>query len=270
MHQRAKTSRSWWGRVGRITTYRDEAIVLRSLDYGEADRILTLFTKDHGKVGAIAKGARRQPSRLGPALQVYHHLDVQLATGRNLDVVTQAVAVAGPRMPADIEWTARAAVICELADTFSEERHPEPDVFALTRDGLAELAQEPEPRRATARFLIEVLLRLGYGPRLRECAGCERPLPETPAAFSPEAGGFLCSDCARPGMPLVPVRAIKVLRVLEAGDVDLYRRLKLSDELLSSLEDVLEAQLEFHLDRQLRSLRFLRQMRRAQTAPGST
>jgi DNA repair protein RecO (recombination protein O) len=238
------------------------------VDYGEADRILTLLTKDHGKVGAIAKGARRQPSRLGPALQVYHHRDAQLATGHNLDVVTQAVAIAGPRMPADIEWTARAAVICELADTVSEERHPEPDLFELTRDGLRELAEEAAPRRATARFLMQALLQLGYGPRLHECAGCDRPLPERPSAFSPEVGGFLCSDCARPGMPPVPVRAIKVLRVLEAGDVELYRRLKLSDELLTSIEDVLEAQLEYHLDRQLRSLRFLRQLRSAQPAPG--
>ena len=221
-------------------------------------------------MGAIAKGARRQPSRLGPALQVFHHLDMQLATGRNLDVVTQAVPLPGPRMPADIEWTARAAVVCELADTFSEERHPEPDIFELTRDSLRDLAQDPEPRRATALFLISALLRLGYGPRLQECVGCERALPEAPAAFSPEAGGFLCADCTRPGMPLVGVRAIKVLRVLEAGDIDLYRRLKLSDELLSSLEDVLEAQLEFHLDRQLRSLRFLRQMRRAQPSPQRT
>lgn len=253
-----------------IRTYRDEAIVLRTLDYGEADRILTLLTGEHGKVGAIAKGARRQPSRLGPALQVFHHLDVQLATGHNLDVVTQAVPLPGPRIRADIEWTARAAVICELADSISEERHPERDVFQLTLDSLHDLAEESEPRRATAHFLMNALLRLGYGPRLRECAGCGRPLPEWAAAFSPEAGGFLCADCARPGMALVPVQTIKVLRVLEAGDIDLYRRLKLSDELLSSLEDVLEAQLEFHLDRRLRSLRFLRQMRRAQPAPDRT
>lgn len=214
-------------------------------------------------MGAIAKGARRQQSRLGPALQIYHRLDLQLATGHNLDVITQAVSLPGPRMPADIEWTARAGVVCELADRVAEERHPVPDVFEMTRDGLWEVALESAPRRATARFLMEALLRLGYGPRLRECAGCDRPLSEEPAAFSPEAGGFLGSECARPGMPLVPVQAIKVLRVLEAGDIELYRRLKLSDELLSRLEDVLEAQLEHHLDRQLRSLRFLRQTRRA-------
>lgn len=173
-------------------------------------------------------------------------------------------------MPADIEWTARASVVCELADRVSDDRHPEPDLFDLTREGLAELAAEPEPGRFTTRFLMQALLRLGYGPRLRECAGCERPLPSEGAAFAPEVGGFLCQDCARPGMAPVPVQAIKVLRVLEAGDIDLYRRLKLSDELLSSLEDVLEAQLEFHLDRRLRSLRFLRQMRRAQPAPDRT
>lgn len=188
---------------------------------------------------------------------------MQLAQGHNLDVITQAMPLPGPRLRPDIEWTARAGVVCELADRVAEERHPVPDVFELTRDGLEDVALEEVPRRATTRFLMDALLRLGYGPRLYECAGCDRPLPEGPAAFSPEAGGFLGAECAPPGLRQVPVQAIKVLRVLEAGDVELYRRLKLSDDLLSALEDVLEAQLEHHLDRQLRSLRFLRQSRRA-------
>ena len=244
-----------------ISTYRDEAIVLRRLDYGEADRILTLLTKEHGKVGAIAKGVRRPQSRLDPVLQTFGHLDLQLAVGHNLDVVTQAVRLPGPRLPGDLEWTSRASLIAEVADRVAEERHPVPDVFELTREGLTEVATATMPRRATARFLMDALERFGYAPRLHECASCDRPLPEAPAAFAPEAGGFLCPSCAVPQLPTVSVAAVKVLRVLAAGDLDLYRRLRLDDELLSALEDVLEAQLEHHLDRQLRSLRFLRRAR---------
>lgn len=212
-------------------------------------------------MGVIAKGVRRPASRLAPVLELFMHVDVQLARGRNLDVVTQAVRLPGPRFPADVERTARAALVAELADRVAEERHPAPDVFAMTAEGLHELALEPDPRRATSRFLFGALEELGYGPRLQECASCDRPLPAAPAPFAPEAGGFLCPDCGRPGMHPVPVGAIKVLRVLEAGDIPLYRRLKLEDELLAEVELVLEAQLEHHLDRQLRSLRFLRQMR---------
>lgn len=213
-------------------------------------------------MGAIAKGVRKPQSRLGPALQVFAHLDVQLAVGHNLDVVTQAIRLPGPRLRGDLEWTSRASLVAEVADRVAEDRHPVPDVFEMTRDGLDEVALESVPRRMTARFLMDALRRFGYAPRLRNCAVCERPLAEAPAPFAAEAGGFLCPNCAPPGMRLVPVSAIKVLRVLEGGDVELYRRLKLDGDLLGELEDVLEAQLEHHLDRQLRSLRFLRQARR--------
>lgn len=241
--------------------YRDAAVVLRKLDYGEADRIYTLLTREHGKVGAIAKGVRRSTSRLASALELFSLVDVQLAKGRNLDVITQAVRLPGPRIDADVERTAHAGLIAELADRVSEERHPEEGLFELTVRALQELAVEPEPRRASAYFMVVALNLLGYAPQLHACASCERPLPEAPAAFSPAAGGFLCVDCAEPGMHPVPVPALKVLRVMATGGIELYRRLRLDGSLLGEVERVLEAQLEYHLDRQLKSLRFLRQMR---------
>jgi DNA repair protein RecO (recombination protein O) len=234
---------------------------LRKVDYGEADRIYTLLTRDHGKVGAIAKGVRRPTSRLASALELFSLIDVELAKGRNLDVVVQAVRLPAPRIDADVERTAHAALIAELADRVSEERHPEEGLFELTVAALRELATEAQPRRASAYYVSVALGLLGYGPQLQSCASCERPLPEAPAAFSPAAGGFLCVDCAEPGMHPVPVPALKVLRLMATGGIELYRRLKLDPALMDDVERVLEAQLEYHLDRQLKSLRFLRQMR---------
>ena len=244
-----------------MSTYRDAAVVLRKLDYGEADRIYTLLTREHGKVGAIARGVRRVASRLAPALELFSVVDVQLARGRSLDVVTQVVRLPGPRIDADVERTAHAGLIAELADRVSEERHPVEGLFELTVLALQELAREEEPRRASAYFIFVALDLLGYAPQLRVCASCGRPLPEAAAAFSPAAGGFLCVDCGEPGMRLVSVQALKVLRAMATDGIELYRRLRLDADLMGEVEHVLETQLEHHLDRRLKSLRFLRQMR---------
>jgi DNA repair protein RecO (recombination protein O) len=233
--------------------------VLRKLDYGEADRIFTLLTRTHGKVGAIAKGVRKPESKLGPSLELYGHVDVLLAKGRGaLDVVAQVQRVPGYRIEGDVERIAYAALIAELAERVCEDRHPVDGVYELAVMSLDELSRESDPRRASAYFLMSALDLLGYAPQLMACASCARPLPAKPAAFSAEAGGFLCDRCALPAMPLVPLAAIKVLRLMASGDLDTYRRLKLDDALISAIEGVLSTQLEHHLDRRLKSLAFLR------------
>jgi DNA repair protein RecO (recombination protein O) len=245
-----------------LATYRDRAVVLRKLDYGEADRIFTLLTREHGKVGAIAKGVRRTSSKLGPSLELYGHVDVLLAKGRGeLDVVAQVSRIPGYRIEGDVERMAHAALIAELSERVCEDRHPVDGVYELAVSSLMELSRESDPRRASAWFLMTALDLLGYAPQLMSCASCERPLAAKPAAFSAEAGGFLCDRCALPAMDLVPLAAIKVLRLMASGDLDTYRRLKLDSALMASIEGVLQAQLEHHLDRRLKSVQFLNTMR---------
>ena len=252
-----------------MTTYRDQAVVLRKLDYGEADRIYTLLTREHGKVGAIAKGVRKTSSKLAHALGLYAHVDLLLAHGRNLDVVAQAALLPGARIAAEVERTAHAALIAELAERVTEDRHPVDGIYELTVLALEELARETQPRRASAYFLSQALELLGYAPQLSDCASCARPLEPVPSPFNPAAGGFVCMDCAESaggmspggGMMLITVAALKVLRLIAAGDIALYRRLRLEPAVLLEVETVLEAQLEHHLDRRLKSLEFLRSMR---------
>ncbi len=109
--------------------------------------------------------------------------------------------------------------------------------------------------------MMSALDLLGYAPQLSWCASCEQPLAAKPAAFSADAGGFLCERCMLPAMSLVPLAAIKVLRLMASGDLETYRRLKLDDALMSTLERVLTVQLEHHLDRRLKSVQFLNSMR---------
>ncbi len=245
-----------------LATYRDRAVVLRKLDYGEADRIFTLLTREHGKVGAIAKGVRKPESKLGPSLELYGHVDVLLARGRGeLDVVAQVARVPGYRIEGDVERMAHAALIAELAERVCEDRHPIDGVYELAVASLDELARESDPRRASAWFLLTALDLLGYAPQLMSCVSCDKVLAAKPAAFSAEAGGFLCDRCAMPSMDLVPVATIKVLRLMASGDVATYRRLKIEPSLMGSIEAVLQSQLEHHLDRRLKSLAFLHTMR---------
>ena len=239
-----------------------EAVVLRSIRFGEADRILHLYTPHRGRVGAIAKGVRRPESKLGPSLELYGHVDVLLAKGRGeLDVVAQVQRVPGYRIEGDVVRMAHAALIAELAERVCEDRHPVEGVYELAVTAMDELARETDPRRASAWFLMSALDLLGYAPQLMACVSCERPLAAKPAAFSAEAGGFLCDRCALPSMDLVPLATIKVLRLMASGDLETYRRVKLDGALMASIEGVLQSQLEHHLDRRLKSLAFLHEMR---------
>jgi len=205
---------------------------------------------------------RRPESKLGPSLELYGHVDLLLARGRGeLDVVAQVERVPGYRIEGDVERMAHAALIAELAERVCEDRHPVDGVYDLAVMAMEELARESDPRRASAWFLLSALDLLGYAPQLMSCASCEKPLAAKPAAFSAEAGGFLCDQCALPAMDEVPLATIKVLRLMASGDLATYRRLKLDDNLMASLEGVLHTQLEYHLDRRLKSLAFLNTMR---------
>jgi len=240
-------------------------VVLRRLEYGEADRILTLLTREYGKLGAIAKGARRGKARAGGSLDLFSHSQMMLAKGRNLDVVAQVQRLGDSRhIAGDLTRTAYASLVSEVVDKVLEERHPVDEIFDLVVTTLDRLNTPKRSARADAAwFLMRILELLGYQPQLSTCAGCGRGLPEADSWFSPQVGGILCADCGSPaqsGSP-VSVNGVKVLRLMAAGDEALYDRLRLSVALLIEVEQALEDQLEYHLDRHLKSLEFIRTIR---------
>ena len=159
-------------------------------------------------------------------------------------------------------------MVVEVADKVLEERHPQPELFALVAGALGRLADgATEPRMELADFLMRVLVELGYAPQLEECARCGRALTGAAGAglgFSPIAGGVVCGTCnaTYSVAPAISARAVKILRVLASGDRDLFFRLRLDPADLKALEKALESQLEHHLDRQLKSIDFARQTRK--------
>ncbi len=247
-----------------MPTYQADAIVLRRLDYGEADRILTLLTREYGKVSVIAKGARRSKARAGTALDLFGRSRMMLAKGRNLDVVAQVERRGDARhIAGDLERTAYACLVAEVVDKVLEERHPVDDVFELVVSTLERFNLVHRSCRADAAwFLMRILELLGYQPQLDTCAGCNGRLPEGDGWFSPLLGGMLCEACGRhQSGSLVSHTGLKVLRLMAADQPELYDCLRLTQELLDEVEGALEAQLEYHLDRRLKSLDFIRQIR---------
>src|SRR2546423_4851093 len=180
-----------------MPTYRADAIVLRRLDYGEADRILTILSREHGKFSAIAKGARRGKARNGSALDLFSHSKMMLAKGRNLDVVAQVERTGDVRnISGDLKRTAYASLVAEVVDKVLEDRHPVDDIFELVVSTLGRLnAPERSSRADAAWFLMRLLDLLGYQPQLSQCPSCSQALPEAAGWFSPLLGGILCARC---------------------------------------------------------------------------
>lgn len=181
-----------------------EAIVLRSIRYGEADRILHLYTPNHGRIGAIARGARRARSRFGARLEPFLHIRIVLHQGRgDLHTVTSADTVAAHAPLRDRAATLDAAArACDAVARLFETSEPHPEVFRLLANELALLSADAihaRPAHGLA-FRLKLLLAAGIMPQLATCAGCGEA--DRLRGFSAAAGGVVCDSCESSAFPL--------------------------------------------------------------------
>ena len=183
---------------------RTEAVVLRSIRYGEADRVLHLYTVDRGRVGAIAKGVRRARSRFGGRLEPFFRIEAMLHEGRgDLQTVTGAETVAAhPRLREHAGALDAAARACDALGRLFATDESHPAVYALLCNELALLDAHPERagRANQLAFRVKLLLAAGLTPQLAHCASCgER---EHLSGFSGAAGGVVCPACEASSFPM--------------------------------------------------------------------
>jgi DNA repair protein RecO (recombination protein O) len=261
--------------------YKAEAIVLRSMVYGEADRILTLFTRETGKVGAIAKGVRKPSSRLRGAVQLFSHTHLVLYAGRTLDTVTQGEAEETfGFIEDDLDWLAAASSFTELVDRLTMDKQPLPKLFQLLLTALRAL-EGSDPELLTRVFEAKLLSVLGYRPQLEGCVmgdhGGWQP-PPTPGAniprgvpdwqtgapesgrvwFSIERGGVLCPDCARlcPGAMALAPDTVAALAYFLRAPLDRAARARVEQRSRSELASFLQSFIAYHGDVRPRSWQF--------------
>lgn len=192
-----------------MATYPLRALVLRKTRLGETDCILTLLAEDGRQVRAVAKGARKPGSRFGGRAEPYNTLDLLVASGRSLEVVSEARTVSSrPHLSSDLGRSAAAAVVSDVLDKVSLEGQTEPRSFGLACATLDALATAPEDRITdlVIAFLLKAMALHGYRPELRGCCVCGQ-LIDGEGTFSLESGGVACVSCVSEGASGVRLRS---------------------------------------------------------------
>ena len=237
-----------------MALYRDQAIVVRTQKLGEADRIITLFSREHGRVRAVAKGVRRTKSKFGARLEPASFVDIQLYTGKTFDVVTQVESIEnfGDSISSDYQKWTIASSILEAAERFSaNEGEPALQQFLLLLGALKALAHEShDPSLILDAYLLRSLSVAGYAPSMTVCSRCDKPGPHK--YFSLVGGGSVCAECkpsasATPNTETLTLMSDLLTGNWENADTSEVRHRREASGLIA-------AYLQWHLERGLRSL----------------
>ena len=248
--------------MARPRVYKTEAIVLRQMPLGEADRILTLFTLDEGKVRAVAKGVRRTRSRVGGHLELLNRVSVSISHVRNLDIVSEAQVVQAYRgLREDLERLSRALYIAELVDRFSVERSSSHTLYQLLSDTLGWLETTQQPDLLCRFFEMQLLDLSGFRPELFYCVECRSELEQSDHYFANARGGVTCPSCrTKTVIAMVPlsVGAMKVLRfLLRNGDFHKIEGVRVSVTVAKETERLLRTYIRYLAERELKSAEFM-------------
>jgi DNA repair protein RecO (recombination protein O) len=230
--------------------YRDEGIVLRTHKLGEVDRILTVLTKNHGQIRAVAKGVRKTSSRFGARLEPFMVADLQLYEGRNLDTVSQAEQLAnyGSSIVADYAKYTAATAVLEAAERLTRESSSSQH-YLLVIGAIRTLANfEERADQVLDSYLLRALSISGWVPTLDACHSCGGDA----TLFSTHSGAVSCSGCQLPGAVSIGVSGLGHMRSLMAGDWAGVSQV--SPDTRSQVSGVIAAYLQWQLERGLKSL----------------
>jgi DNA repair protein RecO (recombination protein O) len=241
-----------------VDRFTDEAIVLSTLDYGEADRIVTLFTLGRGRLTAFAAGARKSKRRFPGAFEAGNHLNAQLVArhGDTYRLDGATIVKSFYQLRDDLSRIARALYGLELCRELTRDHQAHPELFNLVLGFLGRLDRNEAGPSSLLAFELEALAMAGYRPRFSPCALCGNPIGERPR-FDPDAGGVACDNCAHRVPQSVPVAAVVVtaLAGLQEGN-----RTPLSADVRARGRELLNVFIQYHLGRRLKSVDFMTQV----------
>ena len=246
-------------------SFRASAVVLRHSDWGEADRLLTLYTREQGMIRALAKGARKVTSRKAGHLQPFTHVTVQLAKGRDLLIVTQAETVnAFLPLHDDLMKTGHAAYAIELLLRFSyEDEGANPAIFRLLVETLERLEKEEDAWLPIRYYEMRFLDAVGFRPQLFECVNCGREIRPEDQFFSFLAGGVVCPRCGEgvPNLGRISLETLKYLRHFQRSSYKDASRARPGLETQKEAEQLMQGYFTYLLERDLNTPGFLKKVR---------
>jgi DNA repair protein RecO (recombination protein O) len=243
---------------------RAEAVVLRHADWGEADRILTLYTREYGKLRVVAKGARKMRSRKAGHLEPFTRITVQLARARDLPIVTQVETLeAYLPLREELLLMGYASYVMELLDRFTyDEEGGNLVIFRLLTETLARLAGEIAPWLALRYYEMRLLDSLGYRPQLFTCSNCAREIQPEDQYFSASAGGVICPRCGAglPGLWGISMGSLKYLRHFQRSSFNDAARANPTNAEQKEIETLMQAYFTYLLERSLNTPGFLKKV----------
>ncbi len=261
----------------RERSFRVESVVLRHSDWGEADRLLWLFTREMGKVRAIAKGVRKLRSRKAGHLEPFTRVNLLLARGRDMLIVTQAETLdAYLHLSDDLLRVTYASYVVELLDRFTYEEGENSAIFRLLVDTLSRLAVGTWDDLAVRYFEVRLLDLVGFRPQLFNCLECGDEIVAQDQYFSAERGGVLCPRCGRRVLEskAVTTDVLRYLRHFQRSRWDQVANAPFSSALNREIEDLMHYYLTYLLERGLNTPAFLRRIRvntsRSRASAGGT
>lgn len=250
-----------------MPVYKTEAIVIRRANLGEADRLVTLFARDRGKIAVVAKGARKPKSRFAGRLELFTHLHALLAVGRSLDVVSQ-VEVVEPfaQVRTDLGRLGYASFVAEVTERATADREPAPDLFAALRAALT-MVGEGDAEVAAMWYAARTLVLIGYAPVVERCVVCSRKLSES-ATFSCALGGALCERDRSRDLQGIPASAgaLRAIAFLLAATPQVLPRLIVGRQQRVEVAGLLHRYLEYRLETKLRSPLVIQQLLKARVS----
>lgn len=250
---------------------RVEGIVLHHSDFGEADRLLTIFTRELGKIRAIAKGVRKPRSRKAGHIEPFSRAVLQLARGRDLFILTQAEAIQShASLKEDLVLLGYASYVIELLTSFTFEGEENQDLFRLVKNALNRLDSGEDPNLVTHYYEIRLLDLVGYRPKLFACAQCEAVIKAEDQYFSAAQGGVLCPKCGRsmPGSRLISVDALRFLRHFQRSSYKEASRANIKPVIYAEIDQIIHFYVTHILEKKLNSPSFLSRMIRERRSPG--
>lgn len=247
-------------------TLRTEAVVLRHSDWGEADRLLGIYSREAGKLRAVAKGARKLKSRKAGHLEPFTRVKLLLARGRDFWIVTQAETVdAYLPVREDLLRTAYAAYVIELLDRFTYEEGENRALYQLMVDTLQRVSTLPNPFLSVRYYEIRLLDLLGFRPELNHCVRCETEIKPENQYLDAGLGGILCPRCGEnvPTARPISLSTLKYLRHFQRSTFSEASRAELPPAVRSEMESLLNYYLTYWLERRLNSPSFLYEVRKS-------
>jgi DNA repair protein RecO (recombination protein O) len=247
----------------RQRVFRLEAVILRHIDWGEADRLLWVFSLELGKMRLLAKGARKPRSRKAGHLEPFTRSNLLASRTREIPLVTQAETLdAYLPLREDLLRTTYASYVVELTDRFTYEEGENRPLYHLLVDTLSRLCQDIDLDLAARYFELRLLDHVGFRPQLFQCVRCGAPIQAVDQYFSANQGGVLCPNCGDAESRPVSMETLKYLRHFQRSNFSDAARAHPTQAESRAMENLLQYYLTYLLERSLNAPVFIRRLKR--------